>query len=171
MNASPPSVPPNAVKLAIPLSALVYEALQRAAKADRREPTDYIQRILTNHVIDLLPAGEQARVRANWAVVEEAVAEAKKICRDGKFSKSITLDAIRTCTQRSGWIKTYENAVGDNPLKGPLNREIGFRIRAAIGGTVEKDAAGNPIKAKVLGEVIQSYTPMTAYDPAMVEAG
>ena len=55
----------------------------------------------------------------------------------------------------------YKNG---NPLKGGINREIGYRVRAAIGGEVMKDNDGKPVLAKVLGEVIQSYTPMADYD-------
>ena len=46
--------------------------------------------------------------------------------------------------------------------KGPINREIGFRVKEALGAQVKKDANGEAVTAKVLGEIIQSYTPLVA---------
>lgn len=68
------------------------------------------------------------------------------------------------------WAAKYRFYVQDdifkngNPRKGPINREIGFRIRQAVGADVEKDSNGKPMMKKVLGQVIQSYTPFTSYD-------
>ena len=68
------------------------------------------------------------------------------------------------------WTEGYRAYVQDdiyqngNPEKGPINREIGFRICAGIGGVVEKGDDGRSKTTKVLGEIIQSYTPMADFD-------
>jgi hypothetical protein len=45
-----------------------------------------------------------------------------------------------------------------------INDQIGFRIRAGIGGVGGKGDDGKPKTTKVLGEIIQSYTPMADFD-------
>jgi hypothetical protein len=70
------------------------------------------------------------------------------------------------------WVSGYREFVQDdiykngNPHKGVINREIGFRIRAGIGGETVKGPDGKNVTAKVLGEIIQSYTPMADFDRA-----
>jgi hypothetical protein len=102
--------------------------------------------------------------------VARAVEVATQRCRAGLFASSITADTFHACAAEPAWAADYRAYVGDdiykngNPLKGGINREIGFRVRQAIGGEVMKDDAGRPVVAKVLGEVIQSYTPMADYD-------
>ena len=72
--------------------------------------------------------------------------------------------------QPHNWAEAYRAYVKDdiykngNPEKGPINREIGFRVRAGIGGFVEKGEDKKPKQTKVLGEIIQSYTPMKDFN-------
>ncbi len=100
---------------------------------------------------------------------------ARQRCLDGRFSRAITVETFQDCAKDPVWAADYRTYVKDdifkhgNPLKG-INREIGFRIRAAIGGHVETGADGKPVLEKVLGEVIQSYTPMRSFDRKIVEA-
>lgn len=111
-----------------------------------------------------------------WRLVERAVEEAKRICREGGFTSAITRDAIDACLADEEWRSGYREFVKDdiykngNPLKGLINREIGFRIRAGIGGTIIKGDNGKPAVAKVLGSIIQSYTPMQGFEKTAVEA-
>ena len=122
--------------------------------------------------------GEADRIKLFWALVDRAVQAAQDICRANRFKSSITLDAIRDCMkdpakldgQPYRWTDGYRAYVKDdiykngNPEKGPINHEIGFRIRAGIGGVVEKGDDGKSKTTKVLGEIIQSYTPMADFD-------
>jgi hypothetical protein len=109
-----------------------------------------------------------------FAVVDEAVAAAQAICQAGGFDEAITLRAIQACCKNPAWLAKYGAIVGpDNiwktgvPAKGNINREIGFRIRAGIGGVTVKLADGKTNATKrVTGEIIQSYTPMASYDVA-----
>jgi hypothetical protein len=159
-------------KYTVPFSSAAHHGLMLAAKAERMEPTEIIQRATINSLIASGYIDETAaeRIRLFWRLVDQTVVAAQRICRDGKFERSITLDAIHECMKDQAWLDGYKVYVKDdifkngNPEKGPINREIGFRVRAGIGGVTEKGADGKPKTEKVLGEIIQSYTPMADYD-------
>lgn len=158
----------------VPFTAAVNTALMRACATERMEPTEIIQRAIVNSLIQsgYLDETESNRIRLFWRLVDQTVAAAQQICREGGFSASITLDAIHRCMKDPAWLDGYKAYVKDdifksgNPEKGRINREIGFRIRAGIDGVVDKDADGKAKTVKVLGEIIQSYTPMADYDRA-----
>jgi hypothetical protein len=145
-------------------------------KALRRDIYEHIQRVLAEHVIETksLPSEEARMIELMWSLVDRTVDAAKAICREGGFNEDITLRAIERAKQDPRWIQDYATFVQDdiykngNPRKGPINREIGFRIREGIGATVIKDPAGKSATKKVLGEIIQSYTPMASFDPEAV---
>jgi hypothetical protein len=168
------------IKYTVPFTSVVNAALLRAAAAKRMEPTEIIQRATINSLMEdaFIEKVDADRIKLFWALVERAVQAAQEICRAGRFARSITLDAIQDCLkdpaklagQPYNWTEGYRAYVGDdiykngNPEKGPINREIGFRIRAGIGGFVEKGDDLKPKTMKVLGEIIQSYTPMKDFD-------
>ena len=164
--------PTTPIKYTVPFTSPVNAALLAAASAERKEPTEIIQRATINYLIEKghLPKVEADRIKLFWQLVDQTVEAAQQLCRDGKFAPSITLDAIRVCMNDPKWVAGYRTYVRDdiykngNPEKGPINREIGFRIRAGIGGKVQMTAEGKAATAKVLGEIIQSYTPMADYD-------
>lgn len=160
------------VKYTVPFTAAANHGLQKAAKAERLEPTEIIQRATIKYLIEVgyIDKNEADRFVLFWRLVDQTVATAQQICRNGGFSSSITLDSIRECMKDSAWLDGYREYVRDdiykngNPEKGPINREIGFRIRAGIDGITEKLPDGKAKTTKVLGEIIQSYTPMADYD-------
>ena len=172
--------PVTQIKYTIPFTSVVNAALLRAAAAERMEPTEIIQRATINSLIKdgFVEEADADRIKLFWALVDRAVQAAQDICLAGRFASSITLDAIHDCMQDSAklagqpynWTDGYRAYVRDdiykngNPEKGPINREIGFRIRAGIGGEVEKGDDKKPKTTKVLGEIIQSYTPMANFD-------
>jgi hypothetical protein len=172
----PASAPPptNPIKYTVPFTAAVNRGLLLAAKTERMEPTEIIQRATINRLIDAgyLSESDAARIRLFWRLVDRTVIAAQNICRDGGFRSSITLDAIHLCMKDPAWLHGYKVYVKDdifkngNTEKGPINREIGFRIRSGIGGVTEKGADGKAVTVKVLGEIIQSYTPMADYERA-----
>ena len=163
----------NTTKVSMTLRTSVYNALQEEAQKARMDFYDHMQRVLTEHVISTgsLPAEEAEMSRLFYSLVDRAVAAAKAICREGKFDEDITLRAIKRAKEDQTWTEDYAAYVQDdiyrtgNPRKGPINREIGFCIRAGIGGTVMKGPDGKSINKKVTGEIIQSYTPMASFDP------
>lgn len=169
---------PTTTKLSMTLHTPVYEALEGEARDHRRDFYDHIQRVLAEHVIKTksLPEEEAEMIELMWRLVDRAVEAAKEICREGKFDEDITLRAIQRAKEDQTWTAGYAAYVQDdiykngNPRKGPINREIGFRIREGIGGKVVKGLDGKSATKKVMGEIIQSYTPMASFDPEAVEA-
>lgn len=166
------------VKYTVPFTKAFAAALNAAAKKAHTEPTEVIQRATINFLIDggFIKEPDAERILLFWSLVDRAVAVARKRCREGKFASTITLDSFRVCMEDPAWLTDYKKIIKSedpyrhgNPEKGPINREIGFRIRAAIGAVVDKDADGKNKTVKVLGEVIQSYTPMVSFDPEAVE--
>ena len=164
----------TAIRVTVPFAPAVYDGLKRGAEQDRRELTEYIQRAVIEHLMEkgLLEKAEEDRIRLMWKLVDQAVAAAQKICREGGFTAAITLNAIQACMKDPNWVSGYREFVQDdiykngNPRKGVINREIGFRIRAGIGGETVKGADGKNASAKVLGEIVQTYTPMADFDRA-----
>ncbi|MDF2117995.1 hypothetical protein PY365_20690 [Roseiarcaceae bacterium H3SJ34-1] len=160
------------LKYTVPFTIAANDGLLGAAAAERKEPTEIIQRATINYLIEkgYIDADEAERFKLFWKLVDQTVLAAQTICREGGFSRSITLDAIHLCMKDENWLDGYRRYVKDdifkngNPEKGPINREIGFRIRAGIGGVVEKGDNNKSATVKVLGEIIQSYTPMADYD-------
>lgn len=167
---------PTTTKLSMTLHTPVYVALEKEAHGHRRDLFEHIQRILAEHVIktESISKEEAAMIELMWQLVDQAVSAAKAICREGKFDEDITLRAIQRAKEDPTWVAGYAKYVQDdiykngNPRKGPINREIGFRIREGIGGTVIKGPDGKSATKKVLGEIIQSYTPMASFDPEAV---
>ncbi|MFZ2104503.1 MAG: hypothetical protein WAV18_03820 [Roseiarcus sp.] len=165
------------VKMSLPLATVIHNALRAEAKTLRREFTEHVQRILAEHAIHAgyVKPNDAESLRLMWKLVEQAVEAAKAICRNGQFTSAITLASIQACKKDPEWLNGYRAFVQDdiykngNPLKGIINREIGFRIRAGIGGKVVTDANGKHEIVKVLGEIIQSFTPMESFDPEAVQ--
>ena len=168
------------IKHTVPFTSHVNAALLQAATAARVEPTEIIQRATINKLIEdgFIEKTDADRIKLFWALVDRVVTAAQNICRDDRFSSSVTLDAIHDCMKDPAklpgrdynWTDGYRAYVGEdiykngNPEKGPINREIGFRVRAGIGGRVEKTANGKSKNTKVLGEIIQTFTPMADFD-------
>ncbi len=109
-------------------------------------------------------------------LVEQAVETAKDLCRAGRFDRALTLNTIRHCMEDRTWLNDYAEYVGGsiyergNPRKKGINLELGRRIRAGIGATIQTDDNGKRAKVTVAGEIIQSYTPLTGYRAAAVIA-
>jgi hypothetical protein len=154
----------------------VYTALEASAERQGLEPNDLIQNLIVEHVIaaDTLDKATQEQIQAYQWLVAKAVEYAKERCRQGNFSPALTADTFKACAGDPEWASKYRFYVqddifkGGNPRKGPINRAIGYRIRQAIGAQVEKNENGTPVLKKVLGHVIQSYTPFTSYDPSLL---
>ena len=81
-------------------------------------------------------------------LVEQAVETAKDLCRAGQFDRALTLNTIRHCMEDRTWLNDYAEYVGGsiyergNPRKKGINLELGRRIRAGIGATIQTDHNG-----------------------------
>lgn len=145
----------------------VYGALQISAERANLEPNDLIRDLILDRVIADGTLDEKTTKQVQtykWLVVE-AVKLAKQMCSDGTVKPSLTADVFEALAQNKDWAEQYEFYVQDNmyksgnPRKGPINREIGYRVRAAVGAAVEKDANGVTAIRKPTGLIIQTYTP------------
>lgn len=159
------------VKHTLTVQASIFEALGKSAEKRGIEINQLIVDLIVEATIrdGTLDDQTKARYRLGRSLVDRVVETAVRLCEEGKFSESITLDAIRTRTADPEWATDYRTFIENdiykhgNPLK-IINREFGSRIRAAINGLVKKDALGKVLNVKVVGEIIQSYTPMAKYD-------
>jgi hypothetical protein len=148
----------------------VYEALAASAAKLGTEPNVLIQDLIVEHVIaaGTLDKETTEQIQAYKWLVARAVQHAVEQCRQGHFSPSITAETFKACAEDAEWAAKYRFYVQDdifksgNPRKGPINREIGFRIRQALGAEVEKEPNGKPVLKKVTGHVIQTYTPFVS---------
>jgi hypothetical protein len=166
----------KAVKLSLRLDSRIHTAIRDDGRARGREVVEHIQRILAEYAINLklVDTTTTTEVELFWSLVDRAVETARTICRNGGFTPDITHVTFLECMRDVRWAADYESYVKDNPYKhgnprkSPINKEIGFRIREGIGGTVAKSSDGKPIKTAVVGSIIQSFTPMKAFDSKAV---
>ena len=158
----------GATTLSISFPAPLFRALQQAITAHACDASFVVHRALVPHLAreGFLPEEEKRRFELFWKLVGHVVLQAQKIAKDGTFPESITLDAISAAMKDEWWVAGYRDYIGTDifrsgvPEKGPLNREIGFRVKQALGAQVKKEASGKTANTKVLGSVIQSYTPL-----------
>ena len=159
------------------LPTLIYHAFQDEAHRIGRDPHEYIERVLTEHAItmELIDTGSAERLRLGWSLGDRAIETARELCRKGAFASDIIRETFQRCGDGPTWRGDYERYIGGdiyrhgNPLKS-INKEIGHRIRAGIGGTVLRHPNGKPVKEKVSGAIIQSFTLMERFDPEAVGA-
>ena len=107
-------------------------------------------------------------------LVEQTVETARELCRNGQFDSALTLNTFRHCKRDPTWLSDYTTYVGGaiyedrNPRKKEINREIGRRICAGVGGTNQTDGKKRAARVPVADEIIQSYTPLTGYSTSAV---
>lgn len=109
-------------------------------------------------------------------LVQQAVEMARDLCRTGQFDSALTLNTIRRCKHDPTWLGDYARYVrgpiyeNGNPRKREINLELGRRVRAGIGATIQTDDNGKRAKVEVTGEIIRSYTPLVDFDRKSVAA-
>lgn len=157
----------NHIKMSLSINGVTHEGLQLEAVKKGMDVPSVIQRVLAKHVTEagFLEFSKAKRLEEFWWLVDEVVKQALIICdRDGP-SSDITAKACTECAGDPAWCKRYEAYIGGpafgkgNPEKGPVNREIGFRIRAALNAEVRTKPDGNSDSAKVQEGIIQTYSP------------
>jgi hypothetical protein len=170
MNTLPRNEAPSSAIVSVSLPGWLHHAVQQAVAADGGEISLTIHRALVPYLRGrgFLAQAEAERFELFWRLVNHVVLKAKEIAHDGKFPETITLDAIHMAMKDEWWVTGYQTYIGADIYrtgiaeKGPINREIGFRVKEALGAQVKKDPNGKVVTAKVLGEIIQSYTPLVA---------
>ena len=168
MSASIRSDMTNSTTLSVSVPAAIYRAVQQAMASQACEASLIVQHALVLYLGNkgFLPEEEKRRFELFWKLVEHVVKKAREIAKDGIFPETVTLDAINAALKDDWWVTGYRDYIGTDifrtgvPEKGPLNREIGFRVKEALGAQVRKDPGGKTANTKVLGSVIQSYTPL-----------
>jgi hypothetical protein len=168
MNTLPHNQIPSSAIVSVSLPGWLNQAVQQAVAADGGEVSLTMHRALVPYLKErgFLPQREAERFDLFWRLVNHVVLKAKEIAHDGQFPETITLDAIHMAMKDEWWVTGYRTYIGDDIYrtgiaeKGPINREIGFRVKEALGARVKKDANGKVMTTKVLGEIIQSYTPL-----------
>ncbi len=166
----------KAMKTSLRLDAPLHAAITQDAQTENREFSEHVQRILIHYAIGkgLLTQEQIDDYELLWRLVDEAVRMARKICCDGGFGPDITYRTIRACMENESWAAAYEKYVRDNPYKngnprkGPINKELGFRIKESIGGTAVMTSKNRPAKVSVSDSIIQSYTLLEKHNEAMV---
>ena len=170
MNTLPRNEVPSSAIVSVSFPGWLHQAVQQAAAVDGGEVSLTVHRALVPYLKErgFLSQAEAGRFDLFWRLVNHVVLKAKEIARDGRFPETITLDAIHLAMKDEWWVEGYRTYIGADiyrtgiPEKGPINREIGFRVKEALGAQVKKDAKGKTMTTKVLGEIIQSYTPLEA---------
>ena len=158
----------------VPLSLKIpfYDALSAAAEAKQMGITDFIQRIVEDYVLakGLLSEKDASDASIMHWLTDEVRKKAQNICKQGRFSRSITLDTLHACLEDPKWTDAYATYVGGpihasgNPRKANLNQNLGYWIKRAIGGENELGSNGKTANEKVQNEIIQSYTPFSDFD-------
>ena len=156
--------------VSVSLPGWLNQAVERAMAAEGGEVSLIVHRALVPYLKGrgYLSQTEAERFDLFWRLVNHVVLKAKEIARNGQFPEAVTLDAIHMAMKDEWWVTGYKAYIGADIYrtgiaeKGPINREIGFRVKEALGARVKKDAAGKVMTTKVLGEIIQSYTPLVA---------
>ena len=116
--------------------------------------------------MDLLEFCRTERSMLKRRLIQQAVETAKNLCRSGQFDSELTLNTIRHCKDDPTWLDDYARYVdgpiydSGNPRKREINLELGRRVRAGVGATIQTDHNGNRVEVRVTGEIIQSYTPL-----------
>jgi len=169
----PKNTTPARTVLYIPNPLL--DALRKEAAGLGRDPNDHILRILGDHAASqgLLSEEDAVDHRLRSSLIDRAAEEARRICREGGFDEDITLNTFDACMQDLGFVTDYEayiqgNAYAHGNPRKSINMDIGHSIKTAIGAEVLRNASGSPVKVPVQGKVIQSYTKMASFDPAVV---
>jgi len=160
------STPTKAVKLSLSLDGAVHAALAAAAYKQGEVTTRFISQVLMEYCIqnDLFEGEEKIRAEAMMALVKQVTATARGLVTDGQFAPTITRDAIAVCLEDERWLADYETFIKGkwhihgNPLKGAINREMGYQVKRAVRAKVIRDEAGEPLTEKVSNSAIQSFT-------------
>ena len=149
----------------------IARRIREVVRASNHE-TDDFGSYIDQELVEFLAAERSELCRL--LLVEQVVEAARMLCRSGNFSPSLTLDAIRECKKKPGWLAGYARIVGDdiyatrNPLKRQINLDFGRRVKTGVGAKDLTDKNGKLIRAKATNEIIQSYQLFQDYNQQTV---
>lgn len=101
---------------------------------------------------------------AQFQTIDAFVALSKRLFDEGRFGEHFVLTVFKAAMESHTLRALYERAIGGDayavklPGKTPLNMYLGWYIKNAVGAAPKTDASGQPVRAQVRGEPIQSYT-------------
>ncbi len=157
----------NLVAMTVRLTAQASTALAQKAYQAGLETADYAADFLTAHVLDEIRAvdpTEADRTQAELELKAAVLRQVEAYLQENGFDASITLKMFQLIRTNDKLRALYEKAIGgkpgedrDNSIKARINRNFGAAIKTAARANPQK-VNGNPIKAQVSGEFIQSYT-------------
>ncbi|MDK2756813.1 hypothetical protein [Blastomonas fulva] len=155
------------MSISVSLRPAVNAALTAAATAENKDLTDYVTDILERHALDgpFMTEQDKSDLELLHSLTERVVETAVRLVAEGQFRDSITADSIAICEQDEKWLADYRKYVRDepykngNPRKGNINPNFGYWVKKSLGAKSKmKDKKAE--NRKVLGSVIQSYTPL-----------
>jgi hypothetical protein len=155
-------------KPSISLHPSVYAAIATIAEKQKMDANEVIQRALTDFAWNesALDEKDYKELKMSRELIDQAVQVAHEICARDGFRSDITYEVIKACREDLSWVEKYKTLIGDdiyrngNPRKGPINRQIGLRVRLATGARPRLGPNGKPENVKVSGDIIQTYTPL-----------
>ncbi len=155
------------MSISVSLRPAVNAALTAAATAENKDLTDYVTDILERHALDgpFMTEQDKSDLELLHSLTERVVETAVRLVAEGQFRDSITADSIAICEQDEKWLADYRKYVRDEPYKngnsrkGNINPNFGYWVKKSLGAKSKmKDKKAE--NRKVLGSVIQSYTPL-----------
>jgi hypothetical protein len=162
----------NSIKLSIRIGTDIHAALGAEAATEGREISEFVQRLLSQHVlagkwIDPVVAEKlKSRQEIEDGLVKIAIARDREI----GVTTDNTDQVFAQGMENPAWLARYSEFVGGNPFasnktKTELNRLLGMRICRGVGGEVARNEKGKPIKRRATSAIITTFTEMVPRPP------
>jgi hypothetical protein len=154
-------------RISLSILSAIFGALEREAMIENMDVTDIAERILETHTLNAgyLNPDEKEEISMYRSLIQRVINTAMQIAKEQGCKDTITADTIEVCMANAEWRADYTRYVGDdpykngNPKKQNINPSFGYWIKKSLGAK-SKMKDGKPENRKVLGSIIQSYTPL-----------
>lgn len=156
------------VQIPVSVNEPVHAAISDLAAQHKRSVPEQAQYILEDYLIQHghLHQKDERDIALMRSLVDQVVDAAHAIVAESGFTSSITKDAIARCIDDPQWLSDYREFVRDDPFKTgvarkqSINANFGYRIKRTLGAESVMASVKRAANEKVLGSVIQSYTPL-----------
>jgi hypothetical protein len=147
----------------------VFTALQESAAAAGMDEGIHAVRIIEDYLLSqgsLIDQDVRHDILTSRSLISRAVDAALAITQSGYSGSDITIKAIQAVSADESWLADYRSLVRDdpyktgNPRKQTINQNLGYFIKKAVGGRSVLADNGKAANVKVVGSIIQSYTPL-----------
>jgi hypothetical protein len=160
-------MPEQKTRISLSILSPVYEALELEARDQTLDVVDLAERILEEHALagSFMNADDKGDVRMYRSLIQRVINAASSLVEKDGFCDSITADTVAFCMTNAEWRADYSKYIGGdaykngNPKKQNINPSFGYWIKKTLGAK-SKMKNGKPENRKVLGSIIQSYTPL-----------